>query len=327
MFLFNIGNNTNPYTGLEILENAEEDAEAVRRAFSRHPFNVPDDRMKVLLGSEATRENILSGFQWLREDENIRFGDAIVIYFAGHSQSFRLSEVCGGVPGYVSAICSYDTLTGKGGAMRSISSREINILLQPLYAKTKNVTVILDSCYSGRGTRGPTPDKLTTGLLSVLEYARATAINLGACPGADNDNHPHNPLSLAWKGFRNHTLLAACRWDRIAFDGVQNGEFTSAFLKVLRRPDLKMMTGKDVVLAVRKEMNRLPQVPHWDGDGALSFVFDGVFARPTDAIVRDSPKPRQRTMSVISSVGSKLRVFLGGISGKTLFLLHVQYSV
>lgn len=48
-------------------------------------FSVPKENIQVLCGSSATRAEIVDAFARLRVDQRIRPGDAIFIYYSGHS--------------------------------------------------------------------------------------------------------------------------------------------------------------------------------------------------------------------------------------------------
>ena len=78
-----IGINNYPDSNLPTLKAAISDADAFQR-YLIEDLRVPAQNIRNLRGKNATRSSILSAFQSLRLDMDILYGDAIVIYYAGH---------------------------------------------------------------------------------------------------------------------------------------------------------------------------------------------------------------------------------------------------
>ena len=100
---------------------------------------------------QPTRQNILTAFE-KHLIEQAKPGDVVVFHFSGHGS--RLPE-----PDPIQA-CRNDNFNstlvpvddGKNGVAQDIMGRTLFLLMSAL--KTDNVTAVLDSCYSGGGTRG-----------------------------------------------------------------------------------------------------------------------------------------------------------------------------
>ena len=100
---------------------------------------------------QPTRNNILTAFEE-HVIKQAKPGDVVVFHFSGHGS--RLPE-----PDPIQT-CRNDNFNstlvpaddGKNGFAQDIMGRTLFLLLSAL--KTENVTAVLDSCYSGGGTRG-----------------------------------------------------------------------------------------------------------------------------------------------------------------------------
>lgn len=106
-----------PYYSSEIelplftnLRGAVADAENFCKYLTSDLF-VPSERIKLLCDEEATRAEIIKAFQDLGERQDIRKGDSIVIFYAGHGAQAlppqRLSDTPG-CPTYVELLVPHD---------------------------------------------------------------------------------------------------------------------------------------------------------------------------------------------------------------------------
>ncbi|KAF9068252.1 hypothetical protein BDP27DRAFT_1161311, partial [Rhodocollybia butyracea] len=129
-----------------------------------HDLCVPANQITLLLsptGDERipfsyatpTRENILNAICDLHDNPNIKPDDSIIIFYAGHGQSYPAAETSY-TPlntGSIEAISPADRNTSKSnadgtkGIVVDISDRELNVILGEI-AKNKcpNITLVLD---------------------------------------------------------------------------------------------------------------------------------------------------------------------------------------
>ncbi|KAI0030607.1 peptidase C14, caspase domain-containing protein, partial [Vararia minispora EC-137] len=114
--------------------------------------------IKVIRNQEATAEKIRSAVESLRTNDVIKRGDPILIYYAGHGSTLPPPE---GWPGHdveIQCLVGYDAFCserdGKYLVEGVVPDRTLAALLHRLAdAKGNNITVILDCCHSGSGTR------------------------------------------------------------------------------------------------------------------------------------------------------------------------------
>ncbi|MEH2051657.1 caspase family protein [Nostoc sp.] len=130
----------------------------LQRELLIHRFGFHPDDVLVLSDRQATRQNILDKFeqhliQWVKSPD-----DVVVFHYSGHgsnvidpNQVFK--DNLNGTIVPVDADLP-DGYPQKGGEVNDITAGTIFLLRSALSRKTKNVTFILDSCYSGGGVRG-----------------------------------------------------------------------------------------------------------------------------------------------------------------------------
>ncbi|KAF8596659.1 hypothetical protein BDV93DRAFT_500245, partial [Ceratobasidium sp. AG-I] len=135
-----------------------------------HNLCVPRAQLLCLLDEQATRQGIIASFcSHLIDNPNIKHSDPIIIYFAGHGDSVAAPAEWCSSDGKCEMILPYDA--GWSNVRKDIKSgippaerenfihgipdRTLGSLIYKLrQVKGDNITVILDSCFSGSGTRG-----------------------------------------------------------------------------------------------------------------------------------------------------------------------------
>jgi Caspase domain len=139
-----IGNDDYPDSPLG---GSVNDARLIQKHLTDY-LEVPANHIRLLLN--AKRSTIIDVLYDLRDDERIKPGDNILIYYAGHGSSFKYFTTPTSQAGCIEAICPVD----RSNTVPDISDRELNSILSELgSAKGPNITVILDCCHSGGAVR------------------------------------------------------------------------------------------------------------------------------------------------------------------------------
>ncbi|HYF61600.1 MAG TPA: caspase family protein, partial [Herpetosiphonaceae bacterium] len=180
------------------LAGCVNDVEALRD-YLIGDLGVPERQVATLCNRQATRAGILDAFQdFLTFNPAIRPGDQILFHFSGHGS--RMRDPDGIEPdGLNETLVPYDSRTANA---YDIPDKTLAGLLEQLVAaKGSNVTVMLDCCHSGSGTRGP---------------ARVRGIDPDPRrppPGLDSERLAARGASYhGWHGpGESYVLLAACR--------------------------------------------------------------------------------------------------------------------
>jgi hypothetical protein len=112
--------------------------------FLSHKLRTPPSHILCLIDNKATRHAIITGF-WnhLIRNHNIEHGDAIVIFYAGHSSQTDTPKGWVSDDNKIDTICPHDEgIVGRDHTpILGISDRTINALLRRL-ASTKGDNIV-----------------------------------------------------------------------------------------------------------------------------------------------------------------------------------------
>jgi len=200
-------------------------------------LNVSEDQIRLLLNSQATKQNIEDSFmEHLVNNAAIDKGDAIIIYFAGHGSSLVAPQDWfqeAKNTAEVQVICPYDHDTNTTqGRIAGISERSLHALIDDLSStKGNNITLILDCCFSPAQTPRNILDR------RITRWTRTTKaipddLYRGLWTGARGKPH------ISHLGFFNpplatHVLLAACPLGCESTEDKEGGKFTTNFIRAM----------------------------------------------------------------------------------------------
>ncbi|KAF9056815.1 caspase domain-containing protein [Rhodocollybia butyracea] len=237
------------------------------RSYLMQDLSVPADQITTLLSRTSdeilpslrdipfpcnapTRQNILNALYDLHDNPNIKPNDSIIIFYAGHGQSYRAADAgyeCTSLnTGSIEAISPVD----RSELVPDISDREINVILGEIAKKCPNITLILDCCHAGGGTRG--------NFSLELELKDKKNLMPRHCPPISSPirrmfevadegvrlspDQPHTANPSFRANMKSHVLIAAAKDYQEALEytdsttGVTQGYFTSRLLSALRSP-------------------------------------------------------------------------------------------
>ncbi|VDC07260.1 unnamed protein product [Peniophora sp. CBMAI 1063] len=262
------------------LRGAASDADAVDE-YVRTELRVPARQIVNLRDKQATRSAIVRELQALCS-RSTRANEPILIYFAGHGTSAPAPDGWATASHRISSIVAHDTLAidRTGTMICPIPDRTIAALLYKL-AQTRtgdlngdNITVILDCCHSGSGTRDleHRPYCRRRGFDLRLDFIPPT-LDQTIWDNFDGDRAVDIAPGFATSGCRSHVLLAACRESETAFEENGHGVFTRALLSTLRSVATDSITYRELV-------QRLPiipgQTPQCEGHNVNRLLFDAL---------------------------------------------------
>ncbi|KAF8154196.1 caspase domain-containing protein [Crassisporium funariophilum] len=265
------------------LRGAVADAKAMT-AYLMDVIGVRSDHIQCLYNAEATGKAIKDAILAFAEDERIEKGDPILVFFAGHGSEAPAPEAWS-QPGNVQMILPSDFIaeTVDSEVGQGILDKTLSYLLAKVAKiKENNITVILDSCYSGSGTRkdNPHPFSLTRGLELPKSYRIYSRIDEdilrrdeGLLPADKGDQRGAkiSEKSLG-TGLTSHVLLAACRQDQTAKESYGHGLFTCALLKTLQKVGYDKISYKDLIRLL-PDIGR-EQNPQCEGVHSSRFLFN-----------------------------------------------------
>ncbi|BBD63356.1 peptidase C14 caspase catalytic subunit p20 (plasmid) [Nostoc sp. HK-01] len=250
---------------------------------------------------QPTRKNILEAFEE-HLIKQAKPGDVVVFHFSGHGSRLRDPDPIQQCrdDDYNSTLVPSDD--GTNGVTQDIMGRTLFLLISAL--KTENVTVVLDSCFSGGGTRGnfivraasndnlqPSPEEIA--------YQERWIKQL---------NIPLEKLvSLRCASKRKGIVFAAAQSEQIAADATFNGFSAGAFTYLMTQY-LWQQTGSggNMISQINPSIKSLSrQEPFIDGDENKPVYFINKKLFPADAVV-------------IKTEGKKATLWLGGIDKESL---------
>ncbi|RXW25399.1 hypothetical protein EST38_g395 [Candolleomyces aberdarensis] len=230
---------------------------------------VPESQIRVLQNESATRHAIIEALKKLSKDKRIERGQPILIYYAGHGSETDAPKKWNWDTPKIQMILPHDygRKDSAGLAIQGIPDRTLGFLLSEIAReKGNNITVILDCCHSGSGTRsgaglkargvpyeGIIPENLDEDIMTWC--ARGIGVH---------DRFLH-------AGCRSHVLLAACASNQSAYEDRHSGVFTRALLDAFEGVDMTKTTNVELL----KRMDLKNQTPQCEGHYRSRFLFDG----------------------------------------------------
>ncbi len=237
-------------------------------------FGVPAQNIRVLTNEDATHAGIVEAIRSHLIDQS-EPGDVSILHYSGHG-SRMLDASKDETDNWDETIVPHDSRTP---GIFDISDDQLNGLMKALTQKTKNVTVILDSCNSGTGLRaaGNTVRTVPNDLRPPPPPADYAITTRGAGDGRDG-------FSLADS---NYVLISGSRADQLSnesvFEGKRHGALTWFLTRALYAA-AEDTTYEDVMDSVRFDVvSRYPsQEPQLEGTGTdlVLFGVDRVEAQP-----------------------------------------------
>ncbi|KIM23672.1 hypothetical protein M408DRAFT_250848 [Serendipita vermifera MAFF 305830] len=216
------------YAAKEIpkLDGAVADAKAIE-SYLKEYLAVPDSQIKTLYDSQATRQTIIQSIEDLAfKEKAVEQNNPFLIYYAGHGAEGKRPTQ--GLDQIIQMIIPHDFKQPLDDyTVQGILDYEFNELLEQLAnVQGDNITVILDCCHSGSGTRGTHLDTNDRTVRSI----KIDEVIPNSRKGTRGSNVARGFLHT---GLRSHILLAACSEKEKAMEHNGRGVFTEALLEAL----------------------------------------------------------------------------------------------
>ncbi|KAJ2921621.1 hypothetical protein H1R20_g15474, partial [Candolleomyces eurysporus] len=245
-------------TGFDRLKGAVRDADRIR-SWLTDDLNVPPSQIRDLRDKAATRNAIIKALEDLPTDSRIQRDDPILIYYAGHGTEAPAPKKWRWDSPQIQMLVPWDFKHREGLSCitHGIPDRTLGVLLTKLAAeKGNNITVILDSCHSGSGTRsgsdirvrggpceGDIPEDLDDHLVKKESSHRGARV----------------PDKFRHHGLRSHVLLAACAPHERAHEVKTSGAFTDALLGALKGANTAELTYEGLIERMETLTSQTPQ--------------------------------------------------------------------
>jgi Caspase domain/Domain of unknown function (DUF4384) len=289
----------------------------------RFGFNPKD--ILTLTDGQATRQGILTAFE-NHLIKQAQPGDIVVFHFSGHGS--RIADPDRDSPdGLNSTFVAIDSVLPSGfptsgGTVPDIMGHTLFLLMYAL--KTENVTVVLDSCHSGGGTRGNFRVRAREGgsqlqpSLAELEYQKQWLSRLQLSP--------QKFIELRRKGVAKGVVIASAQRDQYAVDAsfsdFSAGAFTYELTKYLwqQTDDEPVSTAISRVGQTTKNVARergTPQDPllevNLNRENTNAPIY---FVRRNTPSGASQPIPAEAVITQVQ--GSNVELWLGGLDSQSL---------
>ncbi len=276
---------------------------------AKNGYGFPRKNVCLLLNNEATTAAFTTAFQ-KGLIARARKDDVAVIFYAGHG-SQRRDRNHDEPDGKDETFLFHDARTADVG---DFIDDKLNHLLENLYQKTTNITVILDSCNAGTATRAAAES-------SVVARFFKPAAEMGGQPEEFTDGQGDGEAGWVPAVMPGLVALTAASDGTAALEKDGGGIFTDALLSVLSQ-------STDQPLTYAQVARQLPPIV-----AAQSYqipYFQGHLDKP---IFNSKARPRALAWEVINvgppieiggpplpgiGKGAELRIYDGAISGAAM---------
>lgn len=231
------------------LKGCINDAEAWAQVLSQN-YDFPQSDIVILRDAEATKLNMLNGLKSLMA--GAKAGDVLV--FTNSSHGSYVAEKNGDEPKYDEILCPYDIM----------SNHIVDDELRELFAnlpKDVNLTLVLDNCHSGSGSRMfPTPDDRRSRFLDPSERNLPTLDDLKIEKPESDTKYPESGM--------NEILLSGCSDIQSSYDAMIGGKYHGAMtyyaLQAIREANYDL-TYSQLHQALKSLISDYPQNPQLEG--------------------------------------------------------------
>lgn len=299
----------------------------MQRELLVHRFGFNPADILILENQAATHQNLLDAFESHLIDQ-AQPGDVVVFHFSGHGSLVRdpdpIPAQFAALQGYNGTMLPYDSRLGiSGNQVNDIMGKTLFLLMANL--KTDQVTVMLDSCHSGGGTRGDLVLRSVEGRVGAAE----------AMPSDQELAAQERWLArLGWsaaelktqrsRGIARGVALGSAQADQLAADasfGVGEGQFhagafTYALTRYLWQQPNSLPLDRvfvDLARSTRDVANsaRLVQSPIYEVAPGQNFGQEPLFfSRPQS--------PAAEAVVVETATSGEVKFWLGGVSSQSL---------
>lgn len=251
-----VGINDYPYAGND-LNGCVNDAKAWAEMLIKN-FNFANTDVKILLDSQATKQNVMDALKNLLTGASK--GDTLV--FTNSSHGSYSAEVGGDEEKYDEILCPYDIDANQ------ITDDDLRDLFKSV-PKGVSLSIILDNCFSGTGTRAAvsdlipgmrTPDDRRVRFLSPALRGQKVLENPWKAKPKTRIKYPESKM--------NEVLLSGCSDKEYSYDAYFNGTYHGAMtyyaLQAIRSANYKL-TYSQLHRRIGNLIEDYPQSPQLEG--------------------------------------------------------------
>ncbi|MEH2077604.1 MAG: caspase family protein [Nostoc sp.] len=281
-------------------------------------FGFKSEDIRILTDKQATRQGILTAFEE-HLIKQAKPGDVVVFHYSGHGSQVEDRDR-DSPDGLNSTFVPIDSqlppgYPAVGGAVQDITGHTLFLLMSAL--KTDNVTVVLDSCHSGGGTRGNLRVRSRNGgtLLqpsqAELDYQQQWLGKLGLSQ--------QQFIELRRKNVAKGVVIASAKREQYAadaaFDDFYAGAFTYIFTQYLWQQTGNEPVNRAIVNVARNTKILAREQGNFQ-DPELETNFSKENTNAPIYFSRFSSLPAEAVVTQVN--GDQVKLWLGGIDSQSL---------
>lgn len=281
-------------------------------------FGFKSEDIRILTDKQTTRQGILTAFEE-HLIQQAKPGDVVVFHFSGHGSQVEDRDR-DSPDGLNSTFVPIDSELPPGypitgGAVQDIMGHTLFLLMSAL--KTDNVTVVLDSCHSGGGTRGNLRVRSRDGGLLLqpspaeLDYQQQWLGKLGLSQ--------QQFIELRRKGVAKGVVIASAKREQYAADASFDDFYAGAFTYLLTQY-LWQQSGNEpvnrAIVNVARNTKYLARKEGNDQDPELETNFSKENTNAPIYFSRFSALPAEAVITQVNK--DQVKLWLGGIDSQSL---------
>ncbi|ALB41797.1 peptidase C14, caspase catalytic subunit p20 [Anabaena sp. WA102] len=283
-----------------------------------HRFGFNPKDILTLTDQKATRQGILTAFEEHLINQ-AKPGDVVVFHFSGHGS--RVIDPNRDQPdGFNSTLVPIDSKLPEGypitgGVVSDIMGHTLFLLMSAL--KTENVTVVLDCCHSGGGTRG----NLRVRSLSGGEDLKPSSVELNYQKQwlGRLDLSPEKFIELRRKGVAKGVVIASAKRDELAADMSFSDFHAGAFTYALTQYLWQQTNNQSINNAIVNVGRNTAALAYQQGNYQNPQVESNLSQENTNTPIYFTPQQAISAEAVITKVeNNQVQLWLGGLDSQTL---------
>jgi hypothetical protein len=280
-----------------------------------HRFGFNEKDILILTDEQATRQEILTAFEE-HLIKQAKPNDVVMYHFSGHGS--QVSD-----PDCDSSDCLNSTFVpidgslpdgypSRGGAVQDIMGHTLFLLMAAL--QTENVTVVLDSCHSGGGTRGNFRVRSRDGgaklqpVSAEQQYQQQWLQKLNLSP---DEFKRQRRLGVA-KG----VVIASTKRDQLAADAPFNDFFAGAFTYLMTQYLWQQLGSEPFARAIPTVARNTTRVSFTKQEPLIEFKPSSDYSNKPVYFIRKQTPPAEAVITKVE--GNQAQLWLGGLDPQSL---------
>ena len=289
-----------------------------------HRFGFNPKDIVILTDEQATRQGILTAFEE-HLIKQAKPGDVVVYHYSGHGAQVRDPDCDVSPDCTTSTFVPVDSVLpsdspSQEGVIKDIMGRTLFLLMTAL--KTENVTAVLDSCYSGGGTRG---NLRVRSIHNAASVARSGDSQLQAvATEQDYQQQWLGRLNLSPEEFKRRrrlgvakgVVIASTKRDQEAADTPFNGFYAGAFTYLMTQYLWQQTSSESFASAIPNVARSTTRLSFTEQEPLIEYQPGSDHAKSSVYFINEQTPPAEAVITKVE--GNQAELWLGGLDPDSL---------